>query len=48
MRTLAAQLRVHASETDLELYRRKFEGIALDLEEAAVDAESREPVKRAS
>jgi len=41
MRTLAAQLRGHAAQTSIELYRRKFEGIAAELEEAAVDAESR-------
>jgi hypothetical protein len=41
MRALAAQLRDHASETHIDLYRRKFEGIASELEEAAVDAETR-------
>ena len=41
MRSLAAELRGHAAETTLELYRRKFEGIASELEEAALDAESR-------
>jgi hypothetical protein len=40
MRSLAAQLRGHAAETTLELYRRKFEGIASELEEAAVNAEN--------
>ena len=42
MRLLAAQLRGHAAETDLGIYRRKFEGIARDLEEAAINAESRD------
>ena len=42
MRLLAARLRGHAAETSLDLYRRKFEGIAAELEEAALDAESRE------
>jgi hypothetical protein len=41
MRTLAAQLRGHAAETGIELYRRKLEGIASELEEAVIDAESR-------
>ena len=41
MRTLAAQLRGHAAETSIDLYRRKLEGIASELEEAALDAESR-------
>ena len=41
MRTLAAQLRGHAAETTIELYRRKFEEVASELEEGAVDAESR-------
>ena len=39
VRTLAAQLRGHAAETGIELYRRKFEKVAS--EEGAVDAESR-------
>jgi hypothetical protein len=34
-------LRIHAAETDLAIFRRKFESMACDLEEAAVDAESR-------
>jgi hypothetical protein len=34
-------LRIHAAETDQAIFRRKFEGMACDLEEAAVDAESR-------
>jgi hypothetical protein len=41
MRALAARLRDHADETSLGLYRRKFESIASELEEAAVDVESR-------
>jgi hypothetical protein len=41
MRTLAAQMRGHAAETGLELYRRKFEEAASELEESAVDAETR-------
>jgi len=40
MRSLAAELRGHAAETTLDIYRRKFEGIASELEEAAVNAES--------
>jgi hypothetical protein len=41
MRSLAAQLRGHAAETSIALYRRKFEEVALELEEGAVNAESR-------
>ena len=41
MRTLAAQMRGHAAETTIALYRRKFEEVASELEESAVDAESR-------
>jgi hypothetical protein len=41
MRTLAARLRGQAAETSIELYRRKLEGIASELEEAVLDAESR-------
>jgi len=40
MRTLAARLRGHAAETSIELYRRKLDSIASELEEAALDAES--------
>ena len=47
MRLLAARLRGHAAETSLDLYRRKFEGIAAELEEAALAAESRETRFRA-
>jgi hypothetical protein len=46
MRALAARLRGHAGETSLGHYRRKFEGIASELEEAAVDVESRAPVRQ--
>ena len=35
MRALAAQLRAHAAETSVELFRRKFEAVAAELEEAA-------------
>jgi hypothetical protein len=41
MRVLAARLRAQAAQTDLELYRRKFESLASELEEAAIDLESR-------
>ena len=41
LRSLAAQLRGHALETGLKVYQRKFESMAAELEEAALDAESR-------
>jgi hypothetical protein len=41
MRALAAQLRSHAAETSMDVYRRKFEGTASELEEAAVNTETR-------
>jgi hypothetical protein len=41
LRSLAARLRGHAAATHVELYRRKFESVASELEEAAMDAESR-------
>ena len=41
LRSLAARMRAHAAETHIELYRRKFEMVASELEEAALDAESR-------
>jgi hypothetical protein len=40
MRALAAQLRDHAAETALEMFKRKFEKAATELEEAARDSES--------
>jgi hypothetical protein len=40
-RALAAQLRAHAAETSVELFRHKFESAASELEEQAVNAESR-------
>ena len=42
MRALAARLRGQASETRIALYRRKMEGLASELEEAATVAESRQ------
>jgi len=41
LRVIAAQFRAHSAETCVELYRRKFEGVASELEEAALDAETR-------
>ena len=35
MRALAARLRAHAAESSMEIFRRKFEAVAADLEEAA-------------
>jgi hypothetical protein len=42
IRPLAARMREQAGETHIALYRRKFEGLASELEEAAVDAETRQ------
>jgi predicted xylose isomerase-like sugar epimerase len=41
MRVLAARLRAQAAETGIEIYRRKFESLASELDEAATDLESR-------
>jgi hypothetical protein len=41
LRSLAARFRTHAAETHIALFRRKFEGTASELEEAALDAETR-------
>ena len=41
MRALAAQLRAHAAETAIEHFRRKFEGAACELDEAAMEIETR-------
>jgi hypothetical protein len=41
LRSIAARFRALAAETSIELFRRKFEGTASELEEAAVDAETR-------
>ena len=42
IRLLAARMREQAGETHIALYRRKFQGLASELEEAAVDTESRQ------
>jgi hypothetical protein len=42
MRTLAARLRAQAAQTGVALFRRKLEGVASELEEAAIDADSRQ------
>ena len=42
MRALASRLRAQAQETTVALYRRKLETLASELEEAALEAESRE------
>lgn len=39
MRRLAAEMRAHAAETDIAIYRRKFEGLASELDEAVTVAE---------
>ncbi len=41
MRALAAQLRGHAADTTVEHFRRQFERVASELEEAALDTECR-------
>jgi hypothetical protein len=41
LRTIAARMRTHAAETCVEHFRHKFENVASELEEAAVDADSR-------
>jgi hypothetical protein len=41
LRSLAAHFRELAAETGIELFRRKFEGAASELEEAALDAQTR-------
>ncbi|MBW8708522.1 MAG: hypothetical protein JF627_04535 [Alphaproteobacteria bacterium] len=42
MRALAARLRGYAAETSIEHFRRKFQIVASELEEAAMDLESRD------
>jgi hypothetical protein len=42
MRALASRLRTQAQETTVALYRRKLETLASELEEAAMEAETRE------
>jgi hypothetical protein len=42
IRALAAQLRMHAAETSVQMFRCKFEAAALELEQRAMDAESRQ------
>lgn len=41
LRALAARFRAHAAETEIHYFRRKFESAASELEEAAVDAQTR-------
>ncbi len=41
MRALAARLRAHAAETSVEMFRRKFEAAAAELEEEATRAHFR-------
>jgi hypothetical protein len=42
MRRLAASLRAQAAQTSLGMYKRKFEGLASELEEAAQESETRD------
>jgi hypothetical protein len=48
MRALAAELRLHATETSLQTFRRKFESAASELEQRAVDAEGRAGLRLAN
>jgi len=52
LRSLAGRFRELAAETNFRFYRRKLEGVASELEEAALDAETRDwmraDLKRAS
>jgi hypothetical protein len=41
LRVIAARFRAHSAETGVQFYRRKFEGTASELEEAALDVETR-------
>jgi leucyl aminopeptidase (aminopeptidase T) len=41
LRALAARFRAHSAQTCVHLYQRKFEGVASELEEAALDVETR-------
>ena len=41
LRALAARFRAHSAQTGVRLYQRKFEGVASELEEAALDVETR-------
>ena len=41
LRALAARFRAHSDQTCVHLYQRKFEGVASELEEAALDFETR-------
>lgn len=41
LRSIAARFRALAAETSIESFRRKFEDTASELEEAALDAETR-------
>jgi len=52
LRSLAGRFRELAAETNFRFYRRKLESVASELEEAALDAETRDwmraDLKRAS
>jgi len=41
LRAIAARFRAHSAQTGVHLYQRKFESVASELEEAALDFESR-------
>ena len=47
MRTLAARLRGHAAETELEIFQAKFRASAAELEQAALNAENRARCRKA-
>ena len=48
LRALAARFRALAAQTEVGPYRRKFEGAASELEEAALAAETRPDLRRVS
>ena len=48
LRAMAARFRALAAETEVELYREKFEGAAAKLDEAALNVEIRPDLKQVS
>jgi hypothetical protein len=46
LRALAARMRAYADDTSLDIFRRQFEHAASELEETAIDLESRPPPRR--
>jgi hypothetical protein len=48
MRAFANELRLHAKDTSVQTFRRKFESVAAELEQQAIDAESKAGFRLAS